>query len=207
MIEYIKGILSAIGTDSIIVENQGIGYHINVPVSVLNQLPPTGMEVKIHTYLHVREDLLQMFGFLSRDDLEVFRLLITVNGIGPKGGLAILGIMSSDELRFAVLSEDAKSISKTPGIGAKTASKLILELKDKWKLEDVVVDSALDQGEAAVRQQGADQGGYTLMISDAVEALVALGYSSADSMRAVRQVERQEDMTVERLLKLSLKKL
>ena len=101
-------------------------------------LPQIGEEIKLHTYLNVREDAMQLFGFLTRDDLEIFRLLIGVSGIGPKGGLSILSKLSADDLRFAVLSGDAKAISSAPGIGKKTAEKVIIELKDKLNLEEML---------------------------------------------------------------------
>ena len=204
MIGYIKGRLEEVMDGAIIVDNNGIGYEILVPASVIGSLPSKGNEVKIYTYMNVREDLLQLFGFMTRDDLEVFKMLITVSGIGPKGALGILGVMSADDVRFAVMSEDAKTISKAPGIGAKTARKLIIELKDKLNFKDVI-EGALDRGEnaAANSSSSADK----QIISDAVEALTALGYSASDAMKAVRMVEMTDDMTVEMLLKLSLKNM
>ena len=154
--------------------------------------------------MNVREDLLQLFGFMTRDDLEVFKMLITVSGIGPKGALGILGVMSADDVRFAVMSEDAKTISKAPGIGAKTARKLIIELKDKLNFKDVI-EGALDRGESAAANNSSSSDKQ--IISDAVEALTALGYSASDAMKAVRMVEMTDDMTVEMLLKLSLKNM
>ncbi|MDE6635564.1 MAG: Holliday junction branch migration protein RuvA, partial [Lachnospiraceae bacterium] len=136
MIAYIKGRLSMIMENEIIVENNGIGFNIMVPASLINEHPNTGSEVFIHTYMNVREDAMQLFGFLDRDDLMMFGKLITVNGVGPKGALGILSALSPDDLRFAILSEDVKAIAKAPGIGAKTASKLILELKDKVDLDE-----------------------------------------------------------------------
>ena len=109
-----------------------------MPEQSLSLLGPIGCEVKIHTYLNVREDAMQLFGFLTRDDLEVFRLVIGVSGIGPKGGLNILSCLSADELKFAVLSGDAKAICAAPGIGKKTAEKLIIELKDKLDLKEML---------------------------------------------------------------------
>lgn len=205
MIQYIKGTLAAVGENAVVVDNHGIGYHISVPASVLEHMPVLGREVKIYTYLHVREDILQLFGFLSMDDLEVFRQLITVNGIGPKGGLGILSVMTADDLRFAVLADDAKSISKAPGIGAKTAGKLILELKDKLKIKDVV-ENALERGLADNQSEGKDEN-HGKMVSEAVEALVALGYPASEAMKAVRQVDNADDISTEELLKLSLKNL
>ncbi|MBO5483739.1 MAG: Holliday junction branch migration protein RuvA [Lachnospiraceae bacterium] len=205
MIQYIQGTLAAVGENAVVVDNHGIGYHISVPASVLEHMPALGREVKIYTYLHVREDILQLFGFLSMDDLEVFRQLITVNGIGPKGGLGILSVMTADDLRFAVLADDAKSISKAPGIGAKTAGKLILELKDKLKIKDVV-EHALERGVADNQSEGKDEK-HGKMVSEAVEALVALGYPASEAMKAVRQVDISDGISTEELLKRSLKNL
>ena len=204
MIGYIKGRLEEVMDGAIIVDNNGIGYEILVPATVIGSLPSKGNEVKIYTYMNVREDLLQLFGFMTRDDLEVFKMLITVSGIGPKGALGILGVMSADDIRFAVMSEDAKTISKAPGIGAKTARKLIIELKDKLNFKDVI-EGALDRGESAAANNSSSSDKQ--IISDAVEALTALGYSASDAMKAVRMVEMTDDMTVEMLLKLSLKNM
>lgn len=197
MISFVKGRLVETGTDHIVVENQGIGYLIFVPASVLDQMPASGSEVKIYTYLYVREDALCLYGFLTRDDLHVFKLLITVNGIGPKGALGILSTISPDNLRFAVLAGDKKTISKAPGIGSKTAQKLIIELKDKLKLEDVF-------GEDDPVIQAVPQGAKSSS-NEAVLAMVALGYSQAEALKAVRQCEIREDMTSDEILKLALK--
>lgn len=148
MISYIRGNLAAVEKDKAVVDVHGVGYGIYMPERALGLLPQTGNEVKIHTYLNVREDAMQLFGFLTRDDLAVFKLLIGVSGIGPKGGLGILSQLSADDLRFAVLSGDVKAISATPGIGKKTAEKLIIELKDKLDLEDM-----LYHGETKLRQR------------------------------------------------------
>ena len=127
---------------------------------------------------------MQLFGFLTRDDLEVFKLLITVNGIGPKGGIAVLSTITTDDLRVAVISEDAKAISKAPGIGAKTAQKVIIELKDKLNLEDVL-EPKLDAN---------FQVNDNNSMSEAVMALVALGYSQADAYRAVKSIDNIEEL-------------
>lgn len=196
MISYIKGELASVGEDQIIVEVHGIGYGIFMPGQAMTMLPPVGNEVKIHTYLNVREDAMQLFGFLTKDDLKVFRLLIGVNGIGPKGGLNILSKMTPDDLRFAVLAGDVKAISASPGIGKKTAEKLIIELKDKLSINDVLTK---EDEEVSVPQGGSD------IQSEAVQALVALGYGSAESLKAVKKVTVTASMTVEELLKQSLK--
>ncbi|MDY3909830.1 MAG: Holliday junction branch migration protein RuvA [Eubacterium sp.] len=195
MIAFVKGILDTLDENSIVVENNGIGYEILVPGSVIQALPQRGNEVKIFTYTHVREDALQLFGFLSRDGLEMFKLLIKVNGVGPKGALGILTALDTDALRFAIISDDSKAIARAPGIGSKTASKVILELKDKIAMEDVLPDdTGFDAAEAP-----------DLSVRDsAIQALTALGYSSSQAVSAVRKVQ-QEGMSVEEILKQSLK--
>lgn len=198
MLAFVKGILDTVREDYIIVENRGNGYEILVPGSVIQAMPQVGNEVKIYTYLYVREDVLQLYGFLTKDQLDMFKLLITVNGIGPKGALGILTVMDVDALRLAILSDDAKSIAKSPGIGAKTAGKLILELKDKCHLEDI-----LDSGGAAASPLADAADGSAR--NDAIQALVALGYSASEATAAVRKVNVSVDMSVEDILKQSLK--
>lgn len=199
MISYICGELAHIGQDSIIVDNGGIGYRIFIPVSMLDFLPSMGNTVKIYTFLNVREDAMQLFGFLTHDDLDIFKMLITVNGIGPKGALGILSVLSTDDLRFAVLSGDDKTISKAPGIGKKTAQKLILELKDKMKLEDVF-EHETNSGSDNLSQASSVK-------NDVVMALVALGYSNAEALKAVNGCDISEGMDSDGLLKLALKRI
>ena len=176
MIAFVKGILDIVEEDRIIIDHQGMGLELLVPGSILPALPQVGNEVKIYTYMHVREDAIQLFGFRTRDEKDMFRLLITVNGVGPKGALGILSVMDVDSLRFAILSDDAKSISRAPGIGSKTAGKVILELKDKCHLEDMLGNLA-DTGEE--QPAGAVSGEEEREArNDAVQALVALGYTN-----------------------------
>lgn len=199
MISYIRGELAAVEKEKVIVDVGGVGYGIYMPGQALAVLPQPGSGVKIHTYLNVREDAMQLFGFLTRDDLEIFKLVIGVSGIGPKGGLSILSKLSPDDLRYAVLSGDVKAISAAPGIGKKTAEKLIIELKDKLDIEDV-----LNHAIESDRAPDTDVSGG--IQSEAVQALVALGYGSTESLRAVRQVEL-ENASVEDVLKEALKKM
>lgn len=202
MISFVKGQLCEIRENSMILEVGGIGYHIFAPLSTIERLPSVGDTVKIYTYLYVREDALNLYGFITQDDLHVFKLLITVNGIGPKGALGILSVLTTDDLRFAVLSDDSKTIAKAPGIGSKTASKLILELKDKLKLEDAF-EQRLEQS-LFNKSQVSD---VKDIRNEAIQALVALGYSNTDASKAVRMVELTEDITVEDILKRSLKNI
>lgn len=200
MYAYIKGTLEEIQQGKIVIDNNGIGYNILVPANVTSSLPKTGEQVKIYTYLHVKEDVYALFGFLTKDDLEIFRLLLGVNGVGPKGALAVLSAMTTDELRFAVLAGDSKAIAKSPGIGAKMAQRMILELKDKLKLTDVLGREE-DTGAplpAAVDGKARDE---------AVQALMALGYSSSEALSVVSKVEVTADTDVEAILKAALKQM
>lgn len=200
MYAYIKGILTDMETERVVVEAGGIGYNIYTTGQTFDYLPSIGEEVKLYTYLNVREDAMVLYGFLTKDDLRVFKLLIGVNGIGPKGALAILSVMTTDDLRFAVLGDDAKAIAKAPGVGAKTAQRLILELKDKLSLED-----AFEQKLAHAEEQTKDTVKGTK--NEAVQALVALGYSSSEALKALNGIEITEETDVEDILKAALKNM
>jgi len=197
MISYIKGTLIHIGDDFVIVDNKDIGYEIKVPISHIAKLPSIGDKLIIYTYLYVREDAMMLYGFLSKDDLEVFKLLITVNGIGPKGALGILSAITTNELRLAVASNDEKTISKAPGIGKKTAQRLIIDLKDKLKLENLNEISSIDNSSVS--------GELTDPVNEAIAALIALEYTQAEAIKAVKSVK--EFNNVEDLIKKALKKL
>lgn len=200
MYSYIKGILAEKGEGRIVVENHGIGYNIMVSANVMDTLPAAGEQVKIYTYLHVKEDVFALFGFVEKDGLEIFKLLLGVNGVGPKGALAVLAVLSVDELRFAVLAGDAKTIAKAPGIGGKTAQRIILELKDKLNLEY----SLGNKEEAAPAVPGQE---LKTARNDAVQALVALGYASSEALSVVSKVEITEETDVEEILKAALKQM
>ncbi len=201
MYAYLKGTLEEIAEDAVVVEVGNIGYNVRVSATTTQGLPGIGSEVKIYTYTLVREDAFTLYGFLTKDDLEIFKKLITVNGIGPKGGLAILSVMNADALRFAIMAGDAKSIAKAPGVGNKTAERVILDLRDKISLEDTL----LGLGEPAVTASAAGGGADNVMKREAIEALVALGYSASDATNAVKRVEVDENSTVEGILKAALK--
>ncbi len=201
MYAYLKGTLEEIAEDAVVVEVGNIGYNVRVSATTTQGLPGIGSEVKVYTYTLVREDAFTLYGFLTKDDLEIFKKLITVNGIGPKGGLAILSVMNADALRFAIMAGDAKSIAKAPGVGNKTAERVILDLRDKISLEDTL----LGLGEPVVTASAAGGGADNVMKREAIEALVALGYSASDATNAVKRVEVDENSTVEGILKAALK--
>ena len=200
MIAFVRGTAVDMTENSVIVEAGGIGYEIYMTGTDLSRIH-MGEEVKIHTYFNVREDAMQLYGFRSKDDLQMFKLLRGVNGVGPKAAVGVLAGITADELRFAILSDDVKTLSKAPGIGKKTAQKLILELKDKMKLEDAFELKLAHEQEKAVAGLGEISDGR----QEAVEALVALGYSSTDALRAVRKVTDVAPDDVEGLLKAALK--
>ena len=205
MIPYIKGRLTAIEEDVIVVEAGGVGMGIHVPLSVLDRLPGIGREVTVYTYFQVREDAMSLYGFLNRQDREMFRQLIGVNGVGPKAALGILSTMTPDDLRMAIVTGDAKAISRAPGIGPKTAQRLILDLKDKVSMEEVLGNLALPSDGGASAALGTI--GMGEAAKEAVQALVALGYSNMEANKAVKQVEVTETMTAEDVLKASLRYL
>lgn len=200
MYAYFRGKIAAKDPDLVIVEVNGIGYNIRISAGTASLLPSVGEEAKLYTYTSVREDAIALYGFLTKDDLDIFKLLIGVNGIGPRGGQSILSVMSPDELRFAVLSGDAKMIAKAPGIGAKTAQRIILDMRDKVSLEDTL-HTDLDDGQTDPGTAVSDS------VREAVEALTALGYGATEATRAVKAVKDAEQMAVEDILKASLKHL
>lgn len=196
MFEYIKGSIEYIDNEGFVVENNGIGFRLLAGSNVTGRLS-LHEQATIYTYLHVREDDMSLFGFLSREEISIFKLLIAVSGIGPKGALAIMSALTVDELRMAVLSDDYKAIAKANGVGPKTAQRLVIELKDKFKLEDVFEGLAEDDGLQ-------DASGNDI-ISETAMALSSLGYSNIEALRAIKKVKDNDRMTVEELLKAALK--
>lgn len=201
MYAYIKGILAEITEDAIIVENQGIGYEIAVPGQVFDYLPSVGEEVKIYTYHYVREDAILLYGFLTKEDVRIFKMLIGVNGIGPKGALSILSVLSTDDLRFAILGDDAKAIAKAPGVGAKTAQRVIIELKDKLSLEDAFEQKLANQAQKAELNPAVG------VKNEAILALTSLGYSQSEALKVLQGIEISPDDQVEDVLKMALKQM
>lgn len=199
MITYIKGQITEIYDLYIVVEAYGIGYEIMVTANLAGGVVPIGTELKVYTYQYIREDAEDLYGFVNRDDLNIFKLLITVNGIGPKNAMSILSSISPDDLRIAILSDDVKTIQAAPGIGGKTAQKIIIELKDKLSINDVITkgDSVPDPV-ASTANSARDE---------AIEALIALGYSSSEALKAVKSVDTYENTSSDDILKSALKKL
>ncbi len=201
MYSYIKGRLTELEADALVVEANGVGYRIYTAGQTFGYLPPVGEEIKVYTYLHIREDAMLLYGFLTKDDLRVFQLLLGISGIGPKGALSVLSVMTTDDLRFAVLADDAKAIAKAPGVGAKTAQRIILELRDKLSLADAF-------GGAGGQQPRKEAGGKADDAkNEALQALTALGYSSSEAWKALSGLAVTEESDAEELLKMALKQM
>lgn len=202
MIAYVKGSVEDISEDNAVIDVGGIGVNVRISADTAARLPGIGEPAKLYTYMSVREDAMQLFGFLSRNDLEIFKRCITVSGIGPKGALAILSVLDADSLRFAILSGDVKAITKAPGIGTRTAERLILELKDKIKVEDTQIGGEIESARASSLGTADSP-----QKREAVEALVSLGYGQTESVKAVNAIEGIEDMDSGAVLKAALKKM
>ncbi len=200
MIGFLKGTLDGVYDERVLIDVNGIGFNVSMPVSQLEMLKGRGSEVKVYTYLAVREDAMQLYGFMTADSLELFKMLIQVNGIGPKGALALLSAMSVDDLRFAIMSGDVKTLSKAPGIGAKTAQRLIIDLKDKVSVRDMLDTYSVNNMSPAAGEVNSAR-------AEAIEALTALGYSSSDAMKAVRESGASDDDDTETIIKLAFKVL
>lgn len=203
MINYVSGILSEIEDNLIIVEAGGIGYGINVPASLIGELPKAGSAVRIYTYFSVKEDSESLYGFINKEDRDMFRQLISVNGVGPKGALAILSVMRPDDLRLAIATGDSKSISRAQGIGAKTAERVILELKSKVGDINAIGAAVLGGKSAGTIAAGKQYG----PVSEAMDALIMLGYSRMEAGKALSLVNVNEDMPTEEVLRLALKNI
>lgn len=201
MISYLIGTVAAVTETKLVLEVNQIGFQVFISSRDASRMPGRGEQAKIYTYLNVKEDAMQLYGFLDEDDLEMYRLLLGVNGIGPKAALGIFSVMDANDLRFAVLADDSKTIAKAPGIGPKTAKKMILELKDKLSLEDAF------EKKLAAAEQVTGTAAVTDAKSEAVEALAALGYSASDALKAVQKAEITEDMDTEMILKLALRQM
>lgn len=203
MIGYLRGEIAHISPELLILDVGGVGYNVRINQQFASKLPGIGNEIKVYTYTYVKEDAFLLYGFQSSDELTLFKQLIGVNGIGPKGALAILSVMSVNDLRFAICTGDAKAIAKAPGIGGKTAERVILDLKDKISIEDTL--NYLGDGTEEV--EGDTISASNSMAKDAIDALVALGYGRTDAVSAVNKVVKDEVSNTEDILKKALKYL
>ncbi len=197
MIGFLRGTLESVTDNTLIIDVGGVGYEVGIPSSVIPHLPDMGEEVRLYTYMSVSESAVSLYGFLRKEELDMFKLLISVNKIGPKGAVSILSVLSASQLIQAVSSGDVKAISKAPGIGSRTAQRIVLELAGRMPALDLAVDAGT--ADAHNEKSKAEQ--------EAEEALMALGYSAVEAGNAVRMVENGEQMDVNQLLSAALKNM
>lgn len=202
MIGYIKGTVEGILEDSVLLENNGIGYRIFTSGMVLASLIRLHEPMMLFTYLHVREDELSLFGFPTREELDTFKLLLGVNGIGPKAALSILTVLTVRDLSLAIMSGDTKAITKANGVGTKGANRVIMELKDKLNFDGLFDLGGVEENSVSSQSNAAGDS-----IQDTVLALVSLGYSEFEAMKAIKMVPEAESMESGDLLKQALKKM
>ena len=197
MISYVRGELSKLSDASVVVEANGVGYLIHMPPQSVAGLA-SGAAVKIHTHMQVKEDGVSLFGFLTREELQLFSLLITVSGIGPKVALSLLGQLSPEQIMIAIMTDDADALTRAQGVGKKTAQRLSLELKDKIRSGDPASGALIDPQQQLYMAAGERQ--------DAADALAALGYHRSEAVKAVMEVAL-EGMKADQVIRLALKKL
>lgn len=197
MYAYIYGEIIEKEPENLVIECNHIGYNIHIAPGMLPKFPAIGQMARVYTYTSVREDAFWLYGFTSKDELSLFKLLITVSGIGPKAAMGILSVMDVDTIRLAVISQDAKMIAKAPGVGAKSASRIVLELKDKIKPEDVIGKSVDDEEDSVIGT----------LRQEATEALVSLGYTVSDAYKVLQKLDINEDTRVEDVIKMALRQI
>lgn len=194
MFAYIKGILEIKGNDYVVIDVNGVGYKIFAPLSTIERLGEIGSTVKVHTHYYVREDNISLYGFYSLEELRMFELLIGVSGVGAKSANAILANITPSRFALAVITNDIKELTKLPGIGAKSAQRIILELKDKLKSEEAIAESDFELQIASGKDSNS---------SEAVAALQVLGYPVKEATKAVSSVNA-EGLSVEDIIKKAL---
>ena len=199
MIGFLRGLLVEKGDGYIVIDVNGVGYYVNVPANSSAYLSQEGEEVTVYTSMIVREDDISLFGFSGKGELDLFKKLIGVSGVGPKAAVSILSSFTSDQLKEAIVFEDSKSLTRANGIGKKTAERIVLELKDKFSTTDGIVGS--NAGEIAAADQ-VFAGGR----GEAINALIALGYSRGEATSALAGIQ-ERDLSTEEYIKLALKNL
>lgn len=202
MIAFVKGIIEEVYDDHVVIDNNGFGINIYVTTSDASDLVTSiGTDAKLFTYTAVREDAFLLYGFLDKEALNFFKKLITVNGVGPKGAMGVLSGMNLDDLRYSILQGDVKLLSKAPGIGKKTAERIILDLKDKLSWDDSLINREVMTTNKDLRDN------ENPLYKDAVDALIALGYNAKEAANAVKKTDINEDTTLEDIIKSSLSEL
>lgn len=197
MYEYIKGKYIGINKDYIIVDNNGIGYKIFTSGATMSAMPKAGEEVQLYLEQIVREDFIGLYGFETKEELEMFKLLLGINGVGAKAALSLLSISRINNLKYAIITGDDKQLCKAPGIGKKTAGRIILELKDKLSKEDMIIDSE------GLEEISGNNENYAIKMNEALGALLALGYSEKEAELALKKANKEE--SVENIIKECLR--
>lgn len=197
MYEYIKGKYIGINKDYIIVENNGIGYRIFTSGATMSAMPASGEEVKLYLEQIVREDFIGLYGFETKEELEMFKLLLGINGVGSKAALSLLSISRINNLKYAIITGDDKQLCKAPGIGKKTAGRIILELKDKLSKEDMIIENG------NLEELNGDDENYVVKMNEALGALLALGYSEKEAELSLKKANKEE--SVENIIKECLR--
>lgn len=202
MIAYITGSIVKKDPDHIILDHNGMGYLIYMGERSMNYLPMNEKNTRIYTYMNVKEDAIDLYGFHDESDREFFQLLLSVTGVGPKSALAALGMYSASEIGYAIIGEDEKALKKIPGIGQKAAKQMILDLKSKIDT-GALVENSLKGEESSLNQVGNESPDFT----DAMLAMNSLGYSNADLMRALSRIEDKSDRSTQEWMTLILKNI
>ncbi len=197
MYEYIKGEFKGMHKDYIVIENNGIGYKIFTSGSTLSHMPRIDEITLIFIEQIVRQDFMGLYGFITKEELEMFKLLLTINGVGSKAALSLLSISTAKGLKYAVFTEDEKTLIRAPGIGKKTAQRIILELKDKIKIEDVEIEG--------IKGDNAEDKLFKNIQEEVVEALLSLGYIKREVESALKSLKPSD--SVETMIKDCLKYL
>lgn len=197
MYEYIKGKYIGINKDYIIVENNGIGYKIFTSGATMSAMPKAGEEVQLYLEQIVREDFIGLYGFETKEELEMFKLLLGINGVGAKAALSLLSISRINNLKYAIITGDDKQLCKAPGVGKKTAGRIILELKEKLSKEDMIIDSE------GLEEISGNNENYAVKMNEALGALLALGYSEKEAELALKKANKEE--SVENIIKECLR--
>lgn len=204
MFAFIEGLIDYISDDLCVIDAGGFGINVFVSSRTVSVLPGIGEHIKLYTHTSVREDGISLYGFDNREDLGIFKRLISVSGVGPKGALGILSVFDSNSLRLAIIDDDAKAISKAPGIGLKTAQKICLELKDKISITDDEIIRSITNGNQVSISASAN---LSSEMQDAIAALTSLGFNMADAKKAIIAIEGAENMESGDLMSLALKSL
>lgn len=199
MYEYIRGQFQGISKDYVVIELNNIGYKIFTSGNTMSNMPKVGDEVLLYLEQIVREDFIGLYGFTTREELEMFKLLLSINGVGAKAALSLLSISTVNNLKYAIMMGDEKHITRAPGIGKKTAQRIILELKDKLKADELTSE------EGQLIEGINDNSDYSFNINETLSALMALGYTEKEAQKALEKVDKT--LSIENMIKESLKLL